>query len=387
MTYYLDNLNFIFKTARQITNQGPISRVMSKPKLIIPGPVDVAPETYAAMAGPAIGHRGKDFEELYSSIQPGIKQVVGTTRSVFFSTSSAWGVMEGCIRNLVKKKVLNLCCGAFSDKWYGVAQSCGKEAEKIQVEWGQPIDPDAVRERLATGGFDTVTLVHNETSTGVLNPLKEISDVVQSFDDVLLVVDTVSSLSAMPINFDELGIDVLLAGVQKAIALPPGLAVFVTSDAALERADRMDDRGYYFDFCEFAKNDAKDNTPSTPSIPHLYALRERVGVMLDEGLENRFERHLNNNSMVHEWGAKHNFELLPPKGFRSRSLSCFITPANLDQAGWIKSVIMKHGFAINGGYGKIKGKTFRISNMGNETQETMQDLLDALDLELPKFLG
>jgi aspartate aminotransferase-like enzyme len=387
VTYCLDNLNFIFKTARQITNQGPISLAMSNPKLFIPVPVDVAPETYAAMAGPAIGHRGKDFEELYSSIQPGIKQVVGTTRPVFFSTSSAWGIMEGCIRNLVKKKVLNLCCGAFSDKWYSVAQSCGKEAEKIQVEWGQPIDPSVVRERLSTGGFDTVTLVHNETSTGVLNPLKEISDVVQSFDDVLLVVDTVSSLSAMPINFDELGIDVLLAGVQKAIALPPGLAVFVTSDAAQERASRMDDRGYYFDFCEFAKNDAKDNTPSTPSIPHLYALRERVGVMLDEGLENRFERHLNNNSMVHEWGAKHNFELLPPKGFRSRSLSCFITPANLDQAGWIKSVIMKHGFAINGGYGKIKGKTFRISNMGNETEETMQDLLDALDLELPKFFG
>ena len=235
MTYCLDNLNFIFKTARQITNQGPVSPVMSKPKLFIPGPVDVAPETYAAMAGPAIGHRGKDFEELYSSIQPGIKQVVGTIRPVFFSTSSAWGIMEGCIRNLVKKKVLNLCCGAFSDKWYSVAQSCGKEAEKIQVEWGQPIDPSVVRERLSTGGFDTVTLVHNETSTGVLNPLKEISDVIKSFDDVLLVVDTVSSLSAMPINFDELGIDVLLAGVQKAIALPPGLAIFVTSDAAQER--------------------------------------------------------------------------------------------------------------------------------------------------------
>lgn len=360
---------------------------MSKPKLFIPGPVDVAPETYAAMAGPTIGHRGKDFEELYSSIQPGIREVIGTCRPAFFSTSSAWGIMEGCIRNLVKKKVLNLCCGAFSDKWYSVAQSCGKEAEKIQVEWGQPVDPEKVREKLATGGFDTVTLVHNETSTGVLNPLKEIADVVQSFEGVLLVVDTVSSLSAMPINFDQLGIDVLLAGVQKAIALPPGLAIFVTSNAAQERAKTMTDRGYYFDFCEFAKNDAKDNTPSTPSIPHLYALRERIDVMTAEGLDNRFARHLANNTMVHEWGAKHGFELLPPKGFRSRSLSCFNTPDNLDQANWIKSVIKEHGFAINGGYGKIKGKTFRISNMGNETQETMQELLDALDLELPKFLS
>ncbi|MGJ8694914.1 MAG: pyridoxal-phosphate-dependent aminotransferase family protein [Verrucomicrobiaceae bacterium] len=360
---------------------------MSKPKLFIPGPVDVAPETYAAMAGPAIGHRGKDFEELYASIQPGIREVVGTSRPVFFSTSSAWGVMEGCIRNLVKKKVLNLCCGAFSDKWFGVAQSCGKDAEKIQVEWGQPIDPEDVRAKLSEGGFDTVTLVHNETSTGVLNPLKEISEVVKSFEGVLLVVDTVSSLSAMPINFDELGIDVLLAGVQKAIALPPGLAVFVTSDAALERASTIDDRGYYFDFCEFASNDAKNNTPSTPAIPHLYGLLERVNVMIEEGLENRFKRHASNNAMVHAWGAKHGFELLPPEGYRSLSLSCFVTPDNLDQGGWIKAVSQNHGFAINGGYGKIKGKTFRISNMGNETAETMQELLDALDAELPKFLS
>ncbi len=360
---------------------------MSKPKLFIPGPVDVAPETYAAMAGPGIGHRGKDFEELYASIQPGIRQVVGTTRPVFFSTSSAWGVMEGCIRNLVKTKVLNLCCGAFSDKWYGVAQSCGKDAEKIQVEWGQPIDPEAVRAKLAEGGFDTVTLVHNETSTGVLNPLEEIAEIVNSFDGVLLVVDTVSSLSAMPINFDKLGIDVLLAGVQKAIALPPGLAVFVTSDAALERAATINDRGYYFDFCEFAKNDAKDNTPSTPAIPHLYALRERVNVMLEEGLEARFARHKSNNELVHEWGKRHGFELLPPEGSRSLSLSCFITPDNLDQAGWIKSIITNHNIAINGGYGKIKGKTFRISNMGNETTETMLEMLAALDAELPKFLS
>lgn len=360
---------------------------MSKPKLFIPGPVDVAPETYAAMAGPAIGHRGSDFEELYASIQPGIRQVVGTSRPVFFSTSSAWGVMEGCIRNLVKTKVLNLCCGAFSDKWFGVARSCGKEAEKIQVEWGESIDPEAVRAKLEEGGFDTVTLVHNETSTGVLNPLGEIAKVVKSFEGVLLVVDTVSSLSAMPIAFDELGIDVLLAGVQKAIALPPGLAVFVTSDAALERAATVEDRGYYFDFCEFAKNDAVNNTPSTPSIPHLYGLKERVDAMMAEGLEARFARHAENNAMVHAWGAKHGIELLPAKGFRSLTLSCFKTPDNLDQSGWIKAVKDKHNFAINGGYGKIKGKTFRISNMGNETKETMQELLDALDAELPAFLS
>lgn len=360
---------------------------MTKPKLFSPGPVDVAPETYAAMAGPAIGHRGADFEELYASLRPGLQAIVGTSGPVFTSTSSAWGVMEGAIRNLVQKKVLNLCCGAFSDKWFSVAKSCGKEAEKIQVEWGQPIDPEAVREKLAEGGFDVVTLVHNETSTGVLNPLKEIAEVVKSFADVLLVVDTVSSLTAMPMHFDEYKIDVLLAGVQKAIALPPGLAVFAVSDAALERASQVEDRGYYFDFVEFSKNDAKDNTPSTPAIPHLYALKERLDVMLAEGLDHRFARHTKTNAMVHAWGAKHGFELLAPEGYRSKSLSCFVTPENLDQGGWIKSVIANHSFAINGGYGKIKGKTFRISNMGNETPETMQELFDALDSELPKFLS
>ena len=358
---------------------------MSKPKLFSPGPVDVAPETYAAMAGAAIGHRGADFEELYASLRPGLQAIVGTSGPVFTSTSSAWGVMEGAIRNLVQKKVLNLCCGAFSDKWFSVAKSCGKDAEKIQVEWGQPIDPEAVRAKLEEGGFDVVTLVHNETSTGVLNPLKEIAEIVKSFDDVLLVVDTVSSLTAMPMHFDDYKIDVLLAGVQKAIALPPGLAVFAVSDAALERASQVDDRGYYFDFVEFSKNDAKNNTPSTPAIPHLYALKERLDVMLAEGLDNRFARHAETNALVHAWGEKNGFELLAPEGFRSLSLSCFVTPDNLDQGGWIKSVIANHGLAINGGYGKIKGKTFRISNMGNETPETMQELFDALDAELPKF--
>lgn len=359
---------------------------MPKPKLFIPGPVDVAPETLAALGGPAIGHRGGDFEELYASIQPGLKKICMTERPVFLSTSSAWGVMEGSVRNLVQKKVLNLCCGAFSDKWYEVALACGKSAEKIQVEWGEPIDPEAVRAKLAEGGFDAVTLVHNETSTGVLNPLKEIAEVVRSFDDVMLIVDTVSSLSALPIPCDELGIDVMLAGVQKAFAIPPGLAVFVTSERAQERAARTEGRGYYFDFLEFAKNDAKNNTPSTSAIPHLYALKERVDHIHEEGLENRYARHEITNAMIHEWGNRHGIEILPPKGYRSKTLTCFKTPENLDLQNFIKALKTVHNFAINGGYGKIKGTTFRISNMGNETKETMAELITALDTELPNYL-
>ncbi len=206
------------------------------PKLFIPGPIDVSKETFAAMSQPMIGHRGGEFEALYASTQPGLQELGGTTRPFFLSTSSAWGVMEASLRNLCAKKVLTLCCGAFSDKWYDVAKSMGLNAEKIQVEWGEAIAPEAVRAKLAEGGFDLVTLIHNETSTGVMNDLAGIAKVVKSFPGVLFVVDSVSSFSAVPIGMDELGIDVLLAGVQKALALPPGLAVFACSEAALERA-------------------------------------------------------------------------------------------------------------------------------------------------------
>jgi aspartate aminotransferase-like enzyme len=352
---------------------------MPMPKLFIPGPVDVSPATYEAMCRPVIGHRGRDFEDLYASIQPGLRQIAGTTGPVYCSTSSAWGVMEGAIRNLVRRKVLNLCCGAFSDKWFDVAKRCGKEADKIQVEWGEAIDPEAVRAKLEEGGFDTVTLVHNETSTGVMNPLGAIAEVVKSFDDVLLVVDSVSSFSAVPTPVDALGIDVLLAGVQKALALPPGLAIFTCSEAALARAESVPDRGYYFDFVEFAKNGAKNNTPSTPVVSLLHALDQKVAEILAEGLDERYARHEHLNHLLKAWGTGHGIANFAPEGFQSKTLVCFATPEGLDVPAFVKELRRKHNFLINGGYGRIKGSTFRISNMGNETAETMRELFEALN--------
>ena len=349
------------------------------PKLFIPGPIDVSKETYAAMCQPMIGHRGAEFEALYASVQPGLQQLAGTTRPFYLSTSSAWGVMEASLKNLCAKKVLNLCCGAFSDKWNGVAKSMGIAADKIQVEWGEAVTPESVREKLSEGGFDLVTLIHNETSTGVMNDLAGIAKVVKSFPGVLLVVDSVSSFSAVPIDMDALGIDVLLAGVQKALALPPGLTVFSLSEAAVERASTMPNRGYYFDFMEFVKNGEKNNTPSTPAISLIYGLQHILGTIAAEGLEKRFARHKANNEMIHQWGARHGFRNFAPAGNQSVSLTCFHTPEGFDQSAFIKTLKSKHGFVINGGYGKIKGLTFRISNMGNETRETMQELIDAMD--------
>ena len=208
---------------------------------------------------------------------------------------------------------------------------------------------------------------------------------MNEFDDVLLVVDTVSSFSALPIPTDEIGVDVLLAGVQKAMALPPGLSVFVVSEKALKRAETTNDRGYYFDFLEFEKNHQKNNTPSTPSISLLYALDSMVSSIMEEGLENRFRRHSETNAQVHKWVEENGFELFAPDGFRSKTLTAVENNRSIDVPAFIKAVRERHNFLINGGYGKIKGKTFRISNMGNETPSTMDELLRALSEVLPEF--
>jgi aspartate aminotransferase-like enzyme len=348
-------------------------------KLYIPGPINVSTATFAAMSHPMIGHRGSEFEVLYASTQSGLQQLAGTTRPVFLSTSSAWGVMEASLRNLCANKVLTLCCGAFSDKWFDVAQKLGIAADKIQVEWGAAISPESVRAKLEEGGYDLVTLIHNETSTGVMNDLAGIAKVVKSFPGVILVVDSVSSFSAVPIAMDALGIDVLLAGVQKALALPPGLTVFACSEAALERAKSLPNRGYYFDFIEFAKNAEKNNTPSTPAISLIFGLQHILGTIAAEGLQQRYARHAANNALIHAWGARHGFPNFAPGGNQSVSLTCFRKPEDFDQASFIKNLKSKHGYIINGGYGKIKGLTFRISNMGNETAATMQELIAAMD--------
>lgn len=348
-------------------------------KLFIPGPIEVSEKTYRALCEPMIGHRSNDFKALYAGIQPKLQTLFGTTRPVFLSTSSAWGVMEGAIRNLVAKKVLNCMCGAFSDKWLDVSKRCGVQADGLQVEWGQPILPAQIEEKLATGEYDALTLIHNETSCGVRSPLAEIAAVMRKFPEVMFIVDTVSSFSTEPIPMDELGIDVLLTGSQKALALPPGLALFAVSERAMARAKTIAGRGYYFDFVEFAKNQAEDMTPSTPVIPHIYALRSKLNDIFEEGVEARHARHAKLNALVADWVTAKGFEFFAPEGYRSVSLTCVKNNRDVDVAAWIKRLRDKHRMVIDGGYGKLKGKTFRISNMGDETEETMRELLAALD--------
>jgi aspartate aminotransferase-like enzyme len=352
---------------------------MQHDKLFIPGPVEISPKTWAAFTRPMIGHRSEAFRELYRGIHPRLQELFGTAQPVFLSTSSAWGVMEAAIRNLVGKGVLNCMCGAFSDKWLDVSRRCGKQAEELRVEWGRHIAPDTLDAKLATGEFDTVTLIHNETSTGVMNPLAEICAVARKYPDVALIVDSVSSFSAAPIAMDELGIDVLLTGSQKALALPPGFSLFSVSEKGFKRAEQQNDRGYYFDFLEFRKNQESDMTPTTPSIAHIHALESKLDDIFTEGLTNRHDRHVRTNALVHAWVERNGFEFFAESGYRSLSLTCVKNNREIDVAKLVRDLRTKHHLVIDGGYGKVKGKTFRLSNMGDETEESVAHLLSCLD--------
>jgi aspartate aminotransferase-like enzyme len=290
--------------------------------------------------------------------------------------------MEGALRNVCQKKVLTCMNGAFSDKWYDVALRCGKAATALKTDWGQPIDPEAVRRELATGAYDAITLIHNETSCGCMSDLPALMAVIREFPDVISIIDTVSSFSVVPIPKDALGIDVLITGSQKALAMPPGLALCSVSARALARAATATDRGYYFDFIEFQKNHEAGMTPSTPAISLIYALRSKLDDIKAEGIENRYARHARLNKTVRDHILAKGFTLFPRAGYGSIALNCFANNLGYDLAALNKILKNKHGLVIDGGYGKLKGKTFRISNMGDETDATIAAMLSAFDAAL-----
>lgn len=350
-------------------------------KLFIPGPVEIAPEILGAMATPMIGHRMKEYAILHKGVTDKLKRLLETDDRVFLATSSAFGAMEGAVRNLVKTRCANFCNGAFSDKWHDVTKRCGKEADAIKVEWGQPITAELVDQALATGKYDTITLIHNETSTGVMSPLPEIAAVLKKYPDVVSIIDTVSSMSALRIPLKELGIDCCIFGVQKAFALPPGLAVFTATQKALDRAATVDGRGYYFDFLEFAAADEKDNTPSTPCISQIFAMDCQLERMFAEGLESRWARHKRLADRVGSWLVEKGYSFFVAESYRSRTLTCAANDQGTDLA-LLKKKLGERGYAFDDGYGKLKGKTFRIAHMGDMGMGDIEEFLAVIDEEL-----
>ena len=217
-----------------------------------------------------------------------LRKFFGTDKGyIFLFSSSATGAMEGAIRNLTNKRVLSCTCGAFSERWNDIAHENGKEADAYGVEWGKPNRPEEIDKLLASGKYDCLTLVHNETSCGLMNPLEAISDVMKKYPDVTFSVDSVSSMAGVPIDPVKLEIDYLLAGTQKAWGLPPGLTVVYVSERAMEKAKNVSNRGHYFDLLQFKKQDEKDMTPETPVITLIHALDVQLDRFFAEGLENR----------------------------------------------------------------------------------------------------
>lgn len=346
-------------------------------RLFIPGPTEVRPENLAALARPQIGHRSGEFQELYARTVGKLRTLLATEGRVFLFTSSSTGVWEAAIRNGVRKRVL--CCmqGAFSDRWHQVAEANGKDTGTLRVDWGRAVRAEAIDAELATGRYDAVTVVHNETSTGVMNRLDEIAAVMRNHPDVLFLVDAVSSMAGVPIPVDELGIDVCLAGLQKAFSLPAGLAVASVSERALARAREIEGRGYYFDFLEMAKYDDRSMTPSTPAIPQIQALDAQLDDMLAEGLEARYARHALLARIARDW-ARSRFELFAEEGFLSQTVTCVANTRGVSVAELNAELARQH-VALSNGYGKLKEKTFRIGHMGDTEEWELRGLLATVD--------
>ena len=351
---------------------------MSK-KLFVPGPIDVSEDVLAQMATQVISHRGKEASDLQKEITEKLQKLFFTKNNILLSTSSGSGLMEGSIRCCTLKRAAVLSCGSFGDRWYKMGISNGVPADLFKVELGKAIEPEMVDKVLSTNKYDTVMVTHNETSTGIANPIKEIGEVIKKYDDIIYCVDTVSSAGGMKIEVDKSNIDICLTSVQKAIGLPPGMSLCTFSEKAKERAKKIPNRGYYFDLLamyEYIEN-KNFQYPSTPSLSHMFALNFQLDKILEEGLDNRFKRHEEMAKLVRLWACEH-FKIFTDVNYLSNTLTVIENTQGISVSN-LNEKLQQRGFLIANGYGDLKEKTFRISHMGDYTVEDINELLINID--------
>jgi len=352
-------------------------------RMFVPGPVDVEPQVLAAQTRPMLPHRSQEFETLYREVSQKARQLFFTSQRVYLTASSGSGWQEAAVRNLANRSVLACVNGAFARRWYEVALANGKQAEALETEWHRPIEPGQVAEALRMRHYEILTVVHNETSTGLENPVREIAEAARSASpDTLICVDAVSSLGGVKIEMDAWGLDLVLTSSQKCLALPPGLALAAVSERALERAAAVENRGWYFDLLLLEKHRLKDSTPATPALSLIYALQVQLERILTEGLEARFARHQAMAERVQAWALAHGLELFAPEGYRSRTVTTIANTRGLEVAA-LNAYLLRQGMRIANGYGPLKGKTFRIAHMGDTQMTHIEDLLAAMSA----FLG
>lgn len=348
-------------------------------RLFIPGPVDVADHILEKLSTKMIGHRTKEASELQKEISEKMKKLMYTKNTILVSTSSGSGLMEGAVRSCTRKRAAIFSVGAFGDRWMKMAEGNGVPADKFASTWGNPTTPEMVEEVLATGKYDLVTITHNETSTGIMNPIKEIAKVIAKYPEVIFCMDTVSSLGGSKVEVDELGVDICIASTQKCLGLPPGLAVCSFSDKAREAAKEVPHRGMYFDLLALYNYiQKKDHQyPSTPSLPHMFALNYQLDRILEEGLDNRFNRHIEMAKYVRTWANKY-FEMFAEEEYASNTLTTVKNTRGIS-VGELNKELAKRGYMISNGYGDLKEKTFRIAHMAETTLDEIKVLLGHIE--------
>jgi aspartate aminotransferase-like enzyme len=351
-------------------------------RFFLPGPTEVRREILEAQLQPMIGHRGKGMEELMARIQPPLKRIFRTARPVYIAAASATGFMEGAVRNTARRRVLSLVNGAFSDRFHAITRACGIPTDRLDVPWGETHTPEALAEALHGKDYDAVTVVHSETSTGALNPIAELTRIAHEAGDIAVLVDSVSGIAGAPVETDGWALDFVLTGSQKALALPPGLAFGVATEPMLTRARGNTARGVYFDFVEFEKSTAANQTPNTPALSLLYALARQIESIEAEGIEARWARHAAMARRTWEWVdemRERGIALTLPvvEKFRSPTVTCIAMPAGANSAP-IVAELKKRGFVVGAGYGKFKESQIRIGHMGDHTVAELNVLLDVL---------
>ncbi len=352
---------------------------MENLKLFIPGPTYVHPDVLEKMGTPMMGHRSPEASTLQRNISDKLRKLMFTNNKIVLSTSSGTGLMEGAIRSATKKKAIVFSVGAFGKRWHELAILNGIEADLHEEISGQPTLPETVDKYLATGKYDVVTITHNETSTGIMNPIDSISEVIKKYPDVIWLVDCVSSLGGSKIEVDRLGIDICISSSQKALALPPGMSLASVSTKAEERFKQIGHRGYYLDFltlCEFI--DKKDHQYScTPSLSHMFAMDFQLDRIMKEGIENRFIRHIEMAEYTINW-ANHFFKVYPMPGFESMTVTTIENTRKIKVAD-LNAELLKENMLIANGYNELKNKTFRIGHMGDLTLDDVMALTSSIE--------
>ncbi len=350
--------------------------------LYIPGPTEVREDVIESMARPMFGHRSAGMAGLYTTFVEDTKEFLDTDNEVIILTASGTKFMERSMLNLVDENVLVTTCGSFSERQANVAERLGKTVDTLEYEWGKAVKPEDVRDALEEREteYDAVTCVMNESSTGVRNPVEEIGDVVAKFPNTYFVVDAVSALGGDYVDIDAHEIDVIFTSVQKAFAMPPGLAVCVVSDNAYEREVESESASWYGGFQRSLDYyDRKGQTHSTPAIPVMLAYRTQMKHMLSEGHEGRDERHREMAEYTCEWAREH-FAMFPETGYESRTVSCIENTRGIDVAATIDAVSEEYDMVFANGYGSQLGEqTFRIGHMGEHGVENIRALTDAIE--------